>query len=235
MKVAANTAVLAVVVGCGSHSKEDSGGLIGQDHPDYPAKKSNAQDVTALTVVIPPTISVRLVNTYIAGMLGGSFASGTACTRVIWGGEPNRKHVVEPVELRGDDDVYRGSIVLDKYLPGRCQWEYLSLRFEVPGDPYAGGQIVQFNERARSDSPNSQQTRRFDLWCAHQPYLVKDIHFERCGRLDTVPGLSRAFANSIPPAERGSDEPLTLTANDRTLLIEFHDLDAIQEAWTSRH
>jgi hypothetical protein len=87
MKVAAITAVLAVVMGC-SPPKEISAGLIGPDDPDYPVMKSIPQDVIALTVVIPPTISLRLANTYIVGILGGSFSSGTACTRAIWGANP---------------------------------------------------------------------------------------------------------------------------------------------------
>jgi hypothetical protein len=78
---------------------------------------------------------------------------------------------------------------------------------------------------SRSGDANREQPRRLDLWRTREPNLKNDDHAERCLSLGSVLGVSAAFVNSVPTGERGSDQPLTLTADNRSLRVEFHDLD----------
>ena len=228
MKTLAHAAITTLIMGCGS-STEVSVGLIGPEDPDYPVQNSDPRDVIALTVVIPPDMSVKLTSIYIAGTTGGTFASGTACVKARFGSEPSLKHVVEPVELARDGEVYRGVVPVDKYLPGRCEWRYLTLRYQLTAGDAPPIRLAELRDQHSSAEPDSSP-KRFDLWCTRDWTPEDDARTERCVSLAHIPRVSEAFLNSTPADERGFDGPLELTANDRLLHIEFHDLDALPGA-----
>jgi hypothetical protein len=228
VKTLAYAAITTLIMGCGS-STAVSLGLIGPEDPDYPVQNSDPRDVIALTVVMPPDLSVKLTSIYIAGTTGGTLASGTACVKARGGGEPALKHVEEPVELARDGEIYRGEVPVDKYLPGRCQWKDLALRYQLTASDGLPIRVAEFRN-PRSASSADSSPKRFDLWCTRDWTPEDDARTERCVSLVHIPRVNEAFLESIPADERGSDGPLELTANERVLHIEFHDLDALPAA-----
>jgi hypothetical protein len=199
--------------------------------PDYPVENPKSNDVIALTVIVPSTVSVSVNAAYRA-----TLASGTSCDRVVGFGATGRINLTLPISLIREGDTYRGSVAIDRFMPGNCGWQFSGVGFEASKEPFDGGAIALFGEASRQTDPDGQQPqRRYDLWCTRQPRLADDPHNERCTRLTEFRGISPAFSASVSSEESGPNSYININQYTRSLLIKFHDLDTLSGVWEEAH
>lgn len=182
--------------------------------PQYPAENPHASAIVQFTAVVPSTLHP----VFSIGYLG----LATGCLRKIGGGAASRPPGFNvPVNLTLSGGVYRGTFATDRFEPGGCNWQFAGLGYETRNPAAYGGILLRYAQRLGPDAV------RLDIWCARVP-LSKD-HPEFCNSLQFLAnghyGASPDTLAAAPEDERG-DAEATIGPNTRTVIVEFHDVDA---------
>jgi hypothetical protein len=118
-----------------------------------------------------------------------------------------------------------GVLFIDQYEPGHCGWRLTAIGFHSFAPSSEGAVIASYD--GMSDSP---QKFRLDIWCAKdvkqnakRPEFCYSLNF-----LSSFPGLvSKEFLSSVPMNQRDNGGPVHAGPNTRSIVIDFHDLDAM--------
>jgi hypothetical protein len=187
---------------------------------DYPVERSAPRHVVQLAVTVPPGYSLVASAGYVATSPGGTLASGTSCQREIGFAVTAPFDLDTPVKMVRDGGVSRGALVVDRFEPGRCDWQLRALVFQLlrPGSKENALRYAAFPFRNRKRLPGD---RHGDYWCSarggcsHLALLLTDRE------------VGSAFVASIPEAKRGNGDGVSIGVSTTSLSIEFHDLDSI--------
>jgi hypothetical protein len=193
---------------------------------DYPAVNPHPEHIINLTVIIPTSIKVQLIQGYVARSGGGSVDSGPHCAYVQTMSQARFPYGVTPaLDLNPiATDAFSGQIVLDRYLPGWCNWGFAGAWYKVCDRDQ--------DEMLRVDRPQAPiGNRRIDLWCLRHPKRdprIPDACLDiRAIRQQFPEEISAATLEEIQASGGGGDVPMFITPDLQTLVIQFHDLAAV--------
>jgi hypothetical protein len=138
-----------------------------------------------------------------------------------------------PIEMvQSQDSKYRGSIIIDKFLSGKCGWQFRGVGFTRPDG--IGNAFGLLGDRRSNPSPATAP--HIDMWC----YRVTEGQFEsvdsKCEILaslrwpDAKRRVSPEFLAKFSPEQQDANGIVYITTETKELTVEFHDLNAIPSA-----
>jgi hypothetical protein len=138
-----------------------------------------------------------------------------------------------PIEMVSTEGgKYRGSIIVDKFQPGKCGWKFLAVGYARPDG--VGNAVGVF--RQRSDSVPA--TPHIDMWC----YRVTDgeprSSDPKCEILamlrwpDAERRVSAEFLAKFSHEQLDAKGAVDIATGTQEITVEFHDLNAIPGALT---
>jgi len=185
--------------------------------PQYPAENRHASATVDFTALVPTTLHPLFSSTYLS--------SAPACRRTF---SPNLQRPLGldvPVKLTRTGNSYVGALAIDRFLPGHCDWRFVGAGYETRDPAAYGGVLLRYDDRR--DGPAAV---RLDIWCA-QARRGDPSHPELCGSLKFLASFQGVISPerlaAAPEDERGDSEA-TIGPNTRTVVVEFHDVDASQ-------
>jgi hypothetical protein len=157
-------------------------------------------------------------------------SSGLPCQREVGFAATAPYALTVPLQLTHIGESFRGTVAIDRLLPGRCGWEFSHISYArenavVPPDP-----IAQYDGR-----PDHMADSRADVWCI----IMSSKGAEGCSSLvelalDFPNLISPGWKSVIPQAERGVI-PITFGRSARSITVQFHDIDSMPNLHVPRH
>lgn len=143
----------------------------------------------------------------------------------------------EIVPLVRTGSRYRAVVVVDRFLPGRCNWHLRTIQYRmyVQGygysKMYVAGAIQFIDEQHRAlDAARGEKfyTGRIDIWCGEaRNKAVTGYYPELCYSWDAwrlrIPRDQQAI---IPNEEKGAQESVFAFSDTALVSFNFHDADA---------
>jgi hypothetical protein len=214
-----------LLYGCGMGSYQTS--EIKPGEADYPQENPNPVQTLAITANIPSDPKVRFIARYrVSPSAGGTMQSGQSCQREVGLAvtAPYVLHLQVPMARNGDS--YAGAVTVDRYLPGRCKWQFVDLTLDVDGSG-----LEPFPFAHTGNQPGESTDNQLDIWCTRKLKLFPN-QTVACGDLRalTVRFLEQiplTLIDSIKTRGEARDGPVIIGPNTRSLTIRFHDLDAM--------
>jgi hypothetical protein len=179
--------------------------------PDYPIASDHPTQVVDLTIIDPASTKLEFNVSY-AGWGGGR------CTYQRAGEVSAPYSVVEPLLMTRSADVLRGQVILDKFLPGRCGWAFVGAFYKT-----AIGSNTTY-ELLRVDP--SKVTPRADVYCE------KDVDGSAICNSALVWSqmlkgpITKLQYDALVLSGSANPAPAYIATGTRSVLIQFHDLDA---------
>ena len=210
----------ALLSGCGLGGRSEN---IKPGESDYPVENPNPKQVVQFTATIPTPLLIHFIIAYAASTAGGTMQSGTACAYTE-GLEPRQYSVVPSLNLTRVGDTYHGTIALDRYQPGRCQWAFAGAWYIVDTEGPDETELFFYDQGTDHAADN-----RLDIWCIKSARRSRALPDACLG----IHALQPQFPESISLAtlhaaiEKGFDKdpPIHVGVNARSIVIEFHDMD----------
>jgi hypothetical protein len=211
---------------------------------EYPVANPHPSHTLEVAGALPPAIPVGdFLATYITDVEPGEKISGP-CQHLsdigpkeLWYVEPLLKQ--ESVPLVRGGGRYRATFVIDRYLPGRCNWHLnqihyrlLALGFGYRDYVRGVGQIEVFDDRhppvhlARGEKV---YRGRADVWCLEaRNKAVTPYYPETCGDWDTYNFRASPNLRATVSPEATESHPIVMALPDTVSIeLNFHDLDAL--------
>ena len=194
---------------------------------DYPLENPAATHVVEFIAIVPPTLSLRFRYGYRASVNQEEAEMGddTACQRQTGQDLSTPVYVDLPIPLVQTGDTYRGTVVLDRFAPGSCNWAF------------AGISVLSNHPRSNAtplaavyqDDGGTAPDYHLDEWCISAPAFDPQRP-EICLSLNALQRLkiqiSPDFIKTVPWTERDDGRAVHVGPNTRTITVKFHDLDA---------
>jgi hypothetical protein len=178
---------------------------------DYPIAYSHPQQVVQVAIVDPPSIKLQFIVGY-EGWGGGK------CS-YQWGGAGSRPYsVAEPLLMTRSGDVLHGQVILDKFFPGDCGWAFAGVFYKTVLNSDTTYELLRVDP--------SKITARTDAYCQHDAdgsAVCNDALVwsqMRNGPITKVEYDALVLSGSTHFA------PAYIAPGTRSVLIQFHDLDA---------
>jgi hypothetical protein len=152
----------------------------------------------------------------------------------------------ESVPLVRADGRYRATFVVDRYLPGRCNWHLKEIRYRLhaPGYGYVDstfgvGKIRVFDERHPPANLPKWETiyrGRSDVWCLEgRNKNVTPYYPEICGDWATYNFRASPSLRASTPPEAAESHAVVMALPDTTSIeLNFHDLDVLAPGEAAR-
>ncbi len=209
---------LAVVLCCSSCVPLTTriGSQLAQTDPDYPQENPNAAHVIELYGTVPVGINLGLDAIFMAQHKSGCLMTPTYLTGAV-SGAFSPLYLSLPLNIKRDGVNFSATVVVDKFIPGRCGWDLLTVKARLskrelqslPGNLLAKKPLLgMFGEANSEDTPIT--------WGC------------RFNKLANLPQNYRAFACYLPESERSVKKykhTHLITAADRSIQVHFLDLD----------
>jgi len=194
-------------------------GEVAKGDAEYPVEDSTAHFVP-LTVVMPQSLRVSFAADYAAQ------ENLAACLRPAGPGVRHAISLQIPLPLVTAGELQRGSVSLDRFLPGRCGWFFTGVSYWVEGGGSSPQIFVRYIHR-----PGNMSDVRADVWCFKDPNLSPG-HHEVCSDLSNLIHSSAAalrpeFLATVPDSERGNGRPVLVDTSTHSIAVYFHDLDTM--------
>jgi hypothetical protein len=124
-------------------------------------------------------------------------------------------------------DVFSGQVIVDRYLPGNCAWALAGVWYGMtPGMPDRA-------ELLRVSGSVPPAKGRMDIWCIHvqkrDPKLAEVCMSVRALQSQFPEQISEATVGAIIESGGANGPPVLLTPKIGSLVIQFHDLDAVDK------
>jgi hypothetical protein len=210
--------VLASLPACGRTTDPKPGDT------DYPVENPHPTHFIQFTVTIPPTLAVNFRVTYLADVAaGGPPNTAGTCVRTVGLGVTAPFGVDLPLHLTRDGDTYHGSVAVDAFLPGNCNWRMAFIRYQEARDYGDYAALVQFGFPL-------QEAHQLHIWCVKDQRSSDPAHPERCGSPFVLTDVIRAeFENEIPLEQRRNAR-MDTSASAQNISVAFHDFNALPDA-----
>lgn len=204
---------------------------------DYPAKNAHPTRTLLVRGVLPPTLQIQFLLHYTADEIFDVAGKPSGYCGYQDNEEASEPFfIVEPLEIVRTGSEFHGSMTVDKYLPGRCNWHFDSIGYKVLNST---GDLTQDWIGLVYDAKRDQSRLKFlhpgpvVEWCKTNTYVPTLKRPEICSALPAlqlVLQLSPEFVGRIPLAERESEFRATIFPETTVFEIQFRDLDAIPNA-----
>jgi hypothetical protein len=192
---------------------------------DYPERNPHPKHQFLLTAVVPPSLSMRFTAVYRASATAGDTqSSGTSCQREVGFAVMAPLHLPEPIRLSPSGDRRSSAtIVLDQYLPGRCDWMFSTIGYFIENLQPTGAPVIVYNEQS------TDTDYHLDVWCVRVPNSPPQYP-ESCSSLkdlfESFPALiPKQLFDSTPLVARDNAGPVEVGPSARAVVIELHDID----------
>jgi hypothetical protein len=196
---------------------------VGPNEPDYPVINPTPKLVIHLNVIAPPSIPRKFLIGYISNADSVPNTSPSTCWYTTGLGVIHSFSVAETLSLKRAGDYESGDIVIDKYLPGRCDYRI------------AGAWYFAFDEESQEeflhfDAETSHgTTARVDIWCVTVP-MPKQPR-KACSPLwlwkaDLPELVTATIFDRIATSGGDKGPPIEIGPDTRSVTVQFHDLNA---------
>jgi hypothetical protein len=131
-----------------------------------------------------------------------------------------------PVAMTPSGDDYRGSIVVDRFKPGKCGWRFTSLSYGI-------AEGVQNALALPADHDDSAVHQR-EFWCYRVRFEDKPLH--NCEDLallkwsNAMRAVSPEFLSQFSHQQLSDSRPLKITTQTQEIRVSLHDLNGIPGA-----
>jgi hypothetical protein len=131
------------------------------------------------------------------------------------------------LELSRSGEAYQGDVVIDRFEPSGCGWQFGGIVYNTENPSSVGDLIARVGGRA-----NDQESYKLDIWCIKLPEkrVINAAEPEMCDSLSFLKGeklISPEFFASVPEEEKNNAGPVPIGPKTQSVLVRFHDLDAI--------
>jgi hypothetical protein len=190
------------------------------NNPDgiYPPR-TNPFSVSSIPidVIAPPGLPVALAEHYesIENQCGGG--------RITAQGAPGHVKLI-PINLLWDGHEYRGAVVLDRFLPGRCGWQFEGVDSILPTAETG----IVYRGLLDPTNPLYPKIHRADIWCssAVAPGTKSEPRCDQLSEFIRKPGwLDPAVLATFTAAEQNGHAGMSADPYTSHLLLQYHDLD----------
>jgi hypothetical protein len=207
---------------------------------DYPVPNPHPTHVLQISGALPETLHIRFVVRYNAvADADGALTSGKYCG-YKWGLQLHPEFsVTDSLDIVRAENRFHASVIVDKYLPGRCAWHLEAIEYTVlngAGDLTRDAVALMY--RPQRDQARLPQVHQgpVDEWCKKNPRASDPNRPEQCSAfsvIQLVSPLSSSFLASIPENERESEFWSMIFPDTQSFEINFHDLDAMEKSFTT--
>jgi hypothetical protein len=217
------------------------------DAVDPPVLNPKPVERVNLDVTAPASLDVHLVAIYEIGhWLGIIGGGGTFCGPESDRNPPPdamghplpRKEV--PIDLKWDGRAYTGDFYIDRFLPGRCHWRFVSLSMTSPVEDFVSlywehKNNYNFDTTHSHGVYDESPVQSTDLWCRADPAPKPPEHGKTlCTSLDyfvVYPGVvAHELLASVPVDQRTRSALVNIFPSTTSITLRFHDLDAENRA-----
>ncbi len=133
---------------------------------DYPLENPGATHAVQFIAIIPSTLSLRFWYGYHASVDQEDTETGnTACQRQKGEEIPIPVYVDLPMQLVQTGDTYRGTLVVDRFVPGSCNWVLSGIAVQSDEPRSNGTQLAVVYEHDGDTAPDYH----LDEWCIRAP------------------------------------------------------------------
>jgi hypothetical protein len=195
---------------------------------DYPRLNPNPTRFIELHVTLPSTLKVRFNALYFAGQPDCQFSVGIGAL------EPYFARL--PVQLHSSADMQSGTVAMDGYLPGRCQWYFRAIEYRMlDGTPEDDRDLGEGAQRAKTGVV-AGSTGKYEgpvhLWCsAHREYKEGAAISPQCSNWVMASGWNHTW--NVSDSEHRNDPgsihrdeiETTIHADTKVVEVHFHDID----------
>lgn len=224
------SALIPVLGGC---QPRDSNADMPRNAHIAPAINPNPTHIVQISGRIPKSLSAKLFVNYLTDAKDPSCFSHPAAQR---GGGPNYRQ--EMLDLIRQGDSFQAQVMIDKYLPGVCNWRFQSVGAAIVKDGNAGDETVvedivsSYLYAAKADAQGCDGTGMDD--CPQKqnalgvPVIVPCVKFLYDKPMpgmkqDTVP---RLFCASESMVKGPYKEGHRLRPGQKTIRVDFYDLES---------
>jgi hypothetical protein len=192
---------------------------------DYPLENPSATHVVQFIAIVPPTLSLRFWYGFRPSVDQEDTEMGDpACQRQTGLETSVPVYVDLRMQLVKAGDTYRGTVVLDRFAPGSCNWAFAGISVLSDNPPSHGTQLAAVFQDDGGTAPDYH----LDEWCTSAPAFDPQRP-EICLSLNALQRLkiqiSPDFIKTVPLTERDDGRPVHVGPNTRTITVKFHDLD----------
>jgi hypothetical protein len=212
--------VLLLPVGCDLPQATKPGELKPGD-ANYPSPTANPVRVIQLL-----GSGLDLTNMSFAAIYG---SDAKLCQYQIGLGVYGEYRLGSPIEMVRSGDSYRGTIVVDKFVPGYCGWHFERV------DAQADGNYLQLASIAAG--PVASAATPVDYWCF--TIVSEQKPTEKCESMaalrwpNSVRLITTGFFSKFGAFEQNDDAQRAIHAETNEIRINLHDLNAIPGALVS--
>lgn len=215
------------------------GGTPSADNPDgvdLPETNRHPQEIVKIRVLAPPSLNVSLHENYYAPSgrgFGSAFGPGL-CSK-----DPNKPAVSAghsrqvPIALTGSNGEYSGTILADRFLPGRCEWGFFGISSDFKEDTPV---LYGFGGPSPANPHGPEQVA--DIWCADNPIPTEPSKFI-CTSFQFFAKYSKGLPESLLTAHpyivsRGAENTIFMDNTTKSIVLRYHDLAAeVEAAWSA--
>ena len=196
-------------------------GVLKPGDPNYPSPTLNPVRVIQLL-----GSGLDLTNMSFAAIYG---SDERLCNFQIGLGVYGEYRLASPIEMVRSGDAYRGTIVVDKFVPGHCGWHFERV------DAQAGGNSLQL--ASMPAGPVASAAVPMDYWCFTM--VAEQKPTKKCESLaalrwpNSIRLISTGFFSKFGPFEQNDDGQRAILAETNEVRINLHDLNAIPGALVS--
>lgn len=201
---------------------------LGVGEVDPPQPNPKPLERVSLHVVAPPTLQVRLAASYQIGPGLSAYGGRPYCGAA----SVSPATTTVPIVLRWDGRAYTGEFLIDRFLPGRCEWTFARLETLSPARDFVSlyqDSMVKYNfDATHNDGVYAQSpAQSADLWCAPDPAPNGEGKMV-CTSLqyfELYPGFVDPKLLASVSAEARAHNPLVhILPSTRSITLRYHDL-----------
>jgi len=204
------------------------------DGVDPPENNPHPREILKLRVLAPPSLNVLLHENYYAPSgrgFGSAFGPGL-CSK---NKDPNKPAVSAghsrqvPIALTGGNGEYNGTIVADRFLPGRCEWGFFGISSDFKEDTPV---LYGFGGPSPANPHGPEQAA--DIWCADNPIPTEPSKFI-CTSFQFFAKYTNGLPESLLAAHpyivsRGAENTIFMDNTTKSIVLRYHDLAAEAKA-----
>jgi hypothetical protein len=192
---------------------------------DYPVASKEPADIVEVRMQTAKDLVAHLAVDYrVSASSGGTMASGTSCQREIGLAVTAPFMLAVPIGLSGAGAEKVGHFTIDKFEPGRCDWQFGEVMYQLDGTSIEPQAIATF-----TNSDQSNDSNEVDIWCTRRNSFEGQHVF--CATLGLIQADSRcqipeSFLKAETLAGETKEYPVKLSFHSSQLIVRIHDVDA---------
>lgn len=153
------------------------------------------------------------------------------CFRTIFGYGPVPLSVSIPLKLERDQSRFHATLTVDHFLPGACDWHFVSLGIRPLKGPLGGDATFIFArahdpDDATADSGTGAHNGPLDLWCRYSP----PSQFDAVITCWSLPEIRSDYPSLQSEPIVNDETEAYVLPRTKSLIVNFHDISGDQYA-----